>query len=161
MTTPSELKRLLDAATPGPWEFWSVHRSSHGDEPGVIVVHHDEEPSQFPIWRVAWIDENGHRVHTPVADACVVGGEHPTSEHFAQAKANAALIVAAVNALPALISAAQKAERLEAFAQFAARHCHPCRRDTITAEEFRSIIEGHPTVTDINGPSRTALAGGE
>jgi hypothetical protein len=118
--TPAQLRELLERATPGPWEFWSVHRTTL-TKPGEIQVHLGEEPSAFPAWRKPYVDESGCRVCTPVADAWVVVGKHPTSKHFAQAKANAALIVAAVNALPhylSLISAAEEmAGALEPFAK--------------------------------------------
>lgn len=100
----TQLLALSKRATPGPWESWSVHRTSRvRGKPGHIKVHAEEEPVHFPIWRTH-TDDAGRRVHTPIADPCVVGGTKPASEHFAQAKANAEFIVAAVNYIRSLES---------------------------------------------------------
>ena len=93
-TTPemqAELRRLLDAATPGPWSSHD-HGFPGQDEPSSIVIYSGE--------RFDWEE--------------VTHGESAVAwtGWDSQEASDAALIVAAVNALPALLDAAAERDRL-------------------------------------------------
>jgi hypothetical protein len=94
MNTLNELERLLRAGTPGPWKLIENFRDAFSHDAGHYTVTDG----------TAFLDNQG-------SDA----GEFSFE--------NAALIVAAINALPGLIESARRVERLEAalkpFAQMA------------------------------------------
>lgn len=103
MKTPivdlSALERVLGEATPLPWQAQTP------DEVDVFV----------PIIGVI-LNEDGTPLETPTNG--LVGGAtlFPTeidAEDYTRAQANAALIVAAVNALPDLLALARRAEKAE------------------------------------------------
>lgn len=79
----AELRRLLAAATPGPWrDTWAEVADGNVDEQFAIVT---DAPVEHPINR------------------CIVGLIEYDGENVAIHKENAALIVAAVNALGELL----------------------------------------------------------
>jgi NADPH-dependent ferric siderophore reductase len=88
MTTLDELKRLLKAGTPGPWH---VGHSELGDDQGPMSI---------------WPDAN--MVGALIARC---GPQQPWQGWYEQPAHDAALIVAAINALPELLD---RVERLEA-----------------------------------------------
>ena len=100
--TLAELRRLLDAATPGPWSSHD-HGFPGQDEPSSIVIYSGE--------RFDW-EEVTH------GEAAVAWTGWDSQEAI-----DAALIVAAVNALPALLDAAAERDRLaEAVERVRALH---------------------------------------
>ena len=88
MTTLDELEKLREAATLQPWHFNEDARSINSDH---------------------WFAE-GASEYRP----CIVTLPVWHAAHSYEQKANAALIVAAINALPGLIESARRVERLEA-----------------------------------------------
>lgn len=92
MTIPTtELRALLEKATPNPW---GIEQGS--DCAWVGPLRHDGKVAA-------------------IACKCDGGPESGYNDkHTARLSANAALIVAAVNALPALLSAAEELERVKA-----------------------------------------------
>jgi uncharacterized protein (UPF0335 family) len=88
MSTNDELRGLLAKATPGPWEVSGALCGDHGTE--TVSIYHTDTSKGF------------RHIHEVVETGCVCGDEAVTP-------ANAALIVAAVNALPALL------DRIEAL----------------------------------------------
>jgi hypothetical protein len=100
MNTLDELERLLKAGTPGPWH---VGHNELGDAQGPMSI---------------WPDAN---MIGAIIARC--GPQQPWQGWYEQPAHDAALIVAAINALPGLIERAQRAERLEAALQeIADRH---------------------------------------
>lgn len=125
-----ELRLLLEEATPGPWEFDSLGE----DEPEVNAWTHRFIGNTTP-------DENGHyQIIATTED-----GHGP----------NAQLIVAAVNALPDLLDAAEALERVKAFCAMWQdrigrspcgcdyRRGHECSSEAMTAR-LRRVIDGEP-----------------
>lgn len=89
-----ELKRLMEAATPGPWEI------------DAVTVHPVDGPTQRYLYLTATGAGSGD-----IADLYhIQSGYH----HKHNSAANAALIVAAVNALPELLALREENERLKA-----------------------------------------------
>jgi hypothetical protein len=87
MTTLEELERLREAATLQPWHFNEDARSINSDH---------------------WFAEGASKYRP-----CIVTLPVWHAAHSYEQKANAALIVAAINALPGLIESARRVERLE------------------------------------------------
>jgi len=89
-TIRERLRELVEKATPGPWGLNSCEGTNGGDECWQAGPHQD-------IYR-----PDGDGFGTPVVD--IEGGDDQT-------KANAALIVEVVNALPALLDELDTLER--------------------------------------------------
>ena len=92
MTTLDELERLLKAGTPGPWH---VGHNELGDAQGPMSV---------------WPDAN---MVGAIIARC--GPQQPWQGWYEQPAHDAALIVAAINALPGLLESARRVEELQAF----------------------------------------------
>lgn len=78
----AELRELLARATPGPWEVSGACCGEHGTE--TVSIYHTDTSKGF------------RHIHEVVETGCACGDEAVTPD-------NAALIVAAVNALPGLL----------------------------------------------------------
>ena len=95
-----ELERLLKAATPGPWRDRADERYS----PNAVLYGPDDTDGDFlvigSLRGSKSAGSHSHSVHS--IPSCT------------QALANAALIVAAINALPGLIESARRVRELEA-----------------------------------------------
>jgi hypothetical protein len=94
MNTLDELERLLKAGTPGPWKIERGKRCIQG-------------PDTFEGEPLVLASMMGGRQWSasPYSQYCVPG--------MKDGDANAALIVAAINALPGLIESARRVEELE------------------------------------------------
>ena len=125
MTTLDELERLREAATLQPWHFNEDARSINSDH---------------------WFAE-GASEYRP----CIVTLPVWHAAHSYEQKANAALIVAAINALPALLERVRELEAaLEPLARFS---------DAITADaDPRCVIVGMGTAELTHGELRRARA---
>lgn len=100
MTTPSQLRELLAKATSLPWNV--------GNATDVFSALGADSGDGMPA------DSNdGWHIADCGVGAAFCGGEL-TELGYAVKKANAALIVAAVNALPALLAAAEERDALRA-----------------------------------------------
>jgi len=95
MTTLDELERLLKAGTPGPWKIERNKRCIQGPDTG--------EGDALVITSVMGGSKQWSA--SPYSQYCVPG--------MKDGDANAALIVAAINALPGLIESARRVEELE------------------------------------------------
>lgn len=99
-----ELRRLLAEATAGPWSVspddsctdWSC------DHPLIVRTIMDT------------FDGDEEEITQQIAGLSERSSQDPNAPRHAKASANAALIVALVNAAPALLSSAERASRLEA-----------------------------------------------
>jgi hypothetical protein len=83
MSTNDDLRELLAKATPGPWEVSAAICGQHHTE--TVAIYHRDRSKGFDF------------IHEVVESGCKCGDD-------AISEANAALIVAAVNALPALLA---------------------------------------------------------
>lgn len=88
MTDTAELRRLLGAATEGPWDIWEEKVADRDAAAAALVFQARATPEPFP--GVVYLLNAGGLC--PATTGC-----GPTS------KANADLITAAVNALPDLL----------------------------------------------------------
>jgi hypothetical protein len=79
-------------STPTPWTAVFTHPSHIEDDE--LVIHWDEPKSNCTIWR-EYLDEEGRICKRPIAGVCFIGPLNP--EALAEQKANAELIVDAVN----------------------------------------------------------------
>lgn len=128
MSTNDELRALLAKATPGPWEVSAAICGQHHTET-VSVYHVDTS-------------KGCRHIHEVVEAGCKCGDD-------AISEANAALIVAAVNALPALLdrldSLAGENERLGAALDDANAGWRDERRRASAAEaevaRLRELLE--------------------
>lgn len=96
MTTLDELAKLLAAATPGPWKI----------ERGKRCIQGPDTRDGDPLVLTSMMGGATKWSHSPYSEYCVPG--------MKEGDANAALIVAAVNALPELLA---RVKRLEADLQ--------------------------------------------
>jgi hypothetical protein len=119
MTTLDELERLLKAGTPGPWKIERNKRCIQGPDTG--------EGDALVITSVMGGSKQWSA--SPYSQYCVPG--------MKDGDANAALIVAAINALPGLIESARRVERLEKLV-----------RDMIENEPDELVADGGHTVLD-------------
>lgn len=135
MSEPTELRRLLGEGTPGPWTF-NRHREG-GDWLGNVQGH-------YPDGSIRTITCN------------TLYGES------AEREANAALITAAVNALPGLLDRVEELEKALSVAEDALRDyaCHagpdiPCRRspDQCASECGKSAGDAFVAVQAALSPS--------
>ena len=93
MTTLEDLERLLKAGTPWPWETWEREARSNCWEIGTPEDH---------VADLFYCREEDH-AYIPWDEA--------------RASSNAALIVAAINALPGLLESARRVEEMRAALQ--------------------------------------------
>jgi hypothetical protein len=89
MTTLDELENLLKAGTPRPWFLSGVRFKMNGSDWHGVMSYNEAKKQ----------DDN----------VCLVGYDPRTGEGHA----DAALIVAAINALPGLLESARRVEKLE------------------------------------------------
>lgn len=99
MTTLDELEKLLAAATPGPWKI----------ERGKRCIQGPDTREGDPLVLTSMMGGATKWSHSPYSEYCVPG--------MKEGDANAALIVAAVNALPELLERVKRLEAIEVAAR--------------------------------------------
>lgn len=97
MTTLDELEKLLAAATPGPWKI----------ERGKRCIQGPDTRDGDPLVLTSMMGGATKWSHSPYSEYCVPG--------MKEGDANAALIVAAVNALPELVARVRRLEEALKF----------------------------------------------
>jgi len=105
MTELEQLRKLLAEATPGPWKI----------ERGKRCIQGPDTREGDSLVLTSMMGGATKWSHSPYSEYCVPG--------MKEGDANAALIVAAVNALPGLIARVEEMERLRAERDRAQRAC--------------------------------------
>lgn len=131
MTTLDELEKLLAAATPGPWKI----------ERGKRCIQGPDTREGDPLVLTSMMGGATKWSHSPYSEYCVPG--------MKEGDANAALICAAVNALPELLA---KVKRYEETLQFIARE-QSAATATEAADKFQAIaraaLNQEPGTTEV------------
>jgi hypothetical protein len=132
MTTLEELERLLKAGTPGPWETWEREARSNCWEIGTPEDH---------VADLFYCREEDH-AYIPWDEA--------------RASSNAALIVAAINALPGLLESARRVEEMRAALAF---YADPANHIGYPDPNAKVYIETSAIDRDGGNRARALIAG--